>query len=213
MSGAMGIVVLARARGGGREGGYADRWGRLGGRRGRSRLLGIGAAIRSGVLLPRGTVGATIIAAPARRAHGRSSWEPVCDHVPVICRRRSCAVVPEWPAGWRLAVMPDRDRDHRATAAGAWTRSGRDLRHGFCATLCFRHLSSQHHPAGRETGGALAVGEEAEMADAVKAIGHGVKKKAADELSGIKGHRPWPAAMAIVTPTERHLAICHADQT
>ena len=51
------------------------------------------------------------------------------------------------------------------------------------------------------------------MADAVKAIGHGMKKKAADELSGIKGHRPGPTTMAIVTPAERHLAICNADQT
>lgn len=36
------------------------------------------------------------------------------------------------------------------------------------------------------------------MADAVKTIGHSMQKKAADELSSIEGHRPWPAAMAIV---------------
>ena len=50
------------------------------------------------------------------------------------------------------------------------------------------------------------------MTDAMKAIGHCMKKKAADELCGIKGHRSGPATMAIVTPAERHLAICHADQ-
>ncbi|PXW67317.1 hypothetical protein C7964_10736 [Loktanella sp. PT4BL] len=51
------------------------------------------------------------------------------------------------------------------------------------------------------------------MADAVKSVGHGMQKKAADELSRIKGHRPGPTTMAIVAPAERQLAICNADQT
>jgi hypothetical protein len=93
--------------------------------------------------------------------------------------------------------------------AGGWG----SLDCGFGTALGSLCLSGQQRSARREAGSTLSVGEEAEIADAVKAIGHGVKKKAADELSSIEGHRPWPAAMAIVTPTERHLAICHADQT
>ena len=50
------------------------------------------------------------------------------------------------------------------------------------------------------------------MADAVKAVRQGMQKEAPDELSGVERHRPGPAAMAIVTPAERHLAILHADQ-
>ena len=84
---------------------------------------------------------------------------------------------------------------------------------GFDGALDRLHMVGQQCSACCEAGSALPVGEEAEMADAVKAIGYGVKKKAANELCGIKGHRPWPAAMAIVTPAKRHLAICNTDQT
>src|SRR5699024_8517563 len=69
-------------------------------------------------------------------------------------------------------------------------------------------LSFQKGPPG----GALAVGEEAVMADAVKAIRQGMQKETPDELFGFERHPSGPAAMAIVTPAERHLAILHTDQ-
>ena len=120
-------------------------------------------------------------------------------------------------------MIPDGDRDHRATAAGAWAlawalvwalawalvwaRSGRCGHHGF-----LRHVGSQHRLAGRQAGGALAVGEEAVMADAVKAVRQGMQQEAPDELVGIERHAFLLAAMAMVTPAECDFAVFHADE-
>ena len=49
-------------------------------------------------------------------------------------------------------------------------------------------LTIEKLAAKGEFGGALAVGHEAEVADAMEAVGQGVKKEAADELVGGKVH-------------------------
>jgi len=51
-----------------------------------------------------------------------------------------------------------------------------------------------------ELGGAMAVGHEAEVADAVEAVGQRVKKKAANELVGLELHDLCRAVVAIVLP-------------
>src|SRR5271170_1913566 len=64
----------------------------------------------------------------------------------------------------------------------------------------------------RELGGALAVGEEAVVADAMEAIRQGVQQKAPDELIGRKRHDLRLAVMAIILPAEGDLGIGQADQ-
>ena len=64
----------------------------------------------------------------------------------------------------------------------------------------------------RELGGALAVGEEAVVADAMEAVRQGVQQEAADELVGVKRHELGLAVMAIILPAEGDLGVGQADQ-
>ena len=57
----------------------------------------------------------------------------------------------------------------------------------------------------RELGGAVAVGEEAVVADAMEAVRQGVQQEAADELVGVKGHDLGLAVVAIILPAEGDL--------
>ena len=54
---------------------------------------------------------------------------------------------------------------------------------------------------------AMAVGEKAEVADAVEAVGQGVQQEAADELVGVERHDLGLAVMAIVLPAEADPAV------
>ena len=49
---------------------------------------------------------------------------------------------------------------------------------------------------------AMAVGEEAEVSDAVEAVGQGVQKEVADELVRLQPHELGGAALAIIFPGE-----------
>jgi len=51
-----------------------------------------------------------------------------------------------------------------------------------------------------EFGSAMAVGHEAEVADAMEAVGQRVKKEAADELVGLEPHDFCRAVLAVVLP-------------
>ena len=51
-----------------------------------------------------------------------------------------------------------------------------------------------------ELGGAMAVGHEAEVADAMEAVGQRVKQEAADELVGLELHDLCRAVLAVVLP-------------
>jgi hypothetical protein len=53
----------------------------------------------------------------------------------------------------------------------------------------------------------MAVGEEADMADAMEPVGHGVQEKAPDELAGGERHHLGRAAVAVVFPGEADLAV------
>ena len=58
----------------------------------------------------------------------------------------------------------------------------------------------------------MAVGEEAEVADAVEAVWPRVQQEAADELGGMKRHHARRVAMAIIAPAEGDDVIVQADE-
>jgi hypothetical protein len=66
--------------------------------------------------------------------------------------------------------------------------------------------------AKRELGGAMAVGHEAEMADAVEAVGQCVKKEAADELMGFESHDFCRAVLAVILPGEGNMILVECDE-
>jgi len=63
-----------------------------------------------------------------------------------------------------------------------------------------------------EPGGAMAVGEEAVVADAMEAVRQRVKQEAADELVRVERHHLCPSAMTIILPAEPDTIVLHADQ-
>src|SRR6516225_11888985 len=59
---------------------------------------------------------------------------------------------------------------------------------------------------------AMAIAEEAVIADAMEARGQDVKQEAADELIGRDGHDLLPIAVPIVLPAETNGAILDVDE-
>ena len=84
------------------------------------------------------------------------------------------------------------DDAHDAATIGTGRYLGRPLKirtHGRRLAIVWRcPVMIEKFAAKRELGGAMAVGHEAEMADAVEAVGQCVKKEAADELVGFESH-------------------------
>ena len=70
----------------------------------------------------------------------------------------------------------------------------------------------QQLTAEREFGGAVAVGQEAVIADALKAFGQNVQQEAANELVGGERHGLLPVAVAIVFPAKADLALVDVDK-
>ena len=66
--------------------------------------------------------------------------------------------------------------------------------------------------AERKLLGAMAIGEEADVADPVEAVGHGVLQEAADEFVSGERHHLGLAVLAIVFPGEADLAVVEPDQ-
>lgn len=58
----------------------------------------------------------------------------------------------------------------------------------------------------------MAIGKQAVMTNAVKAVGNGVKQKTADKLVGIEGHHLLGAARSIILPTEGNLVVIDPDE-
>ena len=98
---------------------------------------------------------------------------------------------------------------HGQRCAGASARRRSGLSASGSRLFC---CGCQQSAAQVELGGAMAVGEEAIVADAMEAVGQGVQEEAADELVGVERHDLRPAAMAIVPPAERDAFVVHADQ-
>ena len=72
--------------------------------------------------------------------------------------------------------------------------------------------SGQQPAAQFEPGGAMTIGEEAVVADAMEAVGQRVQQEAADELVGVERHDLRLAAVTIIPPAERDPIVGHADQ-
>ena len=59
----------------------------------------------------------------------------------------------------------------------------------------------------------MAVGEEADMADAMETVRYGMKQETPDEFVGSKRHHLGLAVVAIVFPGEVDLAVGEGDET
>src|SRR4051812_2692930 len=70
----------------------------------------------------------------------------------------------------------------------------------------------QQPSAKREPGRAMAVGEEAEVADAVEAGGQDVQEEPAHELGRLERHDLAAAFLAIVLPEEADRVVSHGDE-
>src|SRR5258708_10321637 len=116
------------------------------------------------------------------------------------------------------ATREDLDYDH--PTAAAWTGAGQDARLVRRGGLLLLGLDD----AGRSTeqlacacnvGRAVAIGEQAVVADAVEALGQHVHEEAADELVSCERHRlplVWPVD-AVVLPAEGDAGVVGRDQT
>jgi hypothetical protein len=63
-----------------------------------------------------------------------------------------------------------------------------------------------------ELGSAMAVGHEAEVADAVETVGQHMKQEAANELVGLELHDLCRAVLAIVFPREGDMIVVECDE-
>src|SRR5271165_7021894 len=70
----------------------------------------------------------------------------------------------------------------------------------------------QQIAAERELLAAMAVGKEADVADAMEAVRHGVLQESADEFVGGERHDLGLAVLSIVLPDETDIAIVKSDQ-
>ena len=73
--------------------------------------------------------------------------------------------------------------------------------------LCHIHIWVEVQSAKRKCPSAIAVGEQAEVADLDEARGQDVKQEAADELDRIEGEDLDAVVVFGVAPAEAHLAV------
>ena len=127
----------------------------------------------------------------------------------------SCGGLSGWCAGFQFLAAPEGlDDAHRSTAVGAWLAKGergclcgwRVIELGLFgpeqgSDLCYVGLSSR-------------AGEQAVVADAMKALWQNVDEEAADELSGCQPHDGLAVVGLdpIIFPAERDSVGVGADQ-
>src|SRR5229473_4867524 len=163
-----------------------------------------GACVQSGDLRDRGFDG-------ERNGPRGRNRRPVSEERCCGMAGASRGVIPEGCATGRRARQ-DTEHDHGATAGrasiGPMRRDGiLDLFGGRFLRWRVEQLATE-----RKLGGALAVREEAVVADAMEAVRQGVQQEAPDELIGGKRHELGLAVMAIILPAEGDLGIGQADQ-
>ena len=66
--------------------------------------------------------------------------------------------------------------------------------------------------AEMEKFGTVAVGEQAEVANAHETLGQNMEQKTAQELLGVKSHAARLVAMGVISPTEGDLAFVHGQK-
>lgn len=127
----------------------------------------------------------------------------------------SCGLLPGWRAvHWFLPAPEDFDDAHRAAAARA--RLAQSERYGLSSLLRFlfgRGLHKQTADAG-DGGLAGGAGQQAVVANAVKAVGQDVQQEPADEFAGLEPHHLNPVAALdpVILPSERHSIGIGADR-
>src|SRR6476620_859925 len=102
-------------------------------------------------------------------------------------------------AGWQIACHANdttADRAGRSITVGGRLVGALGDR-GRVAMFGLTH-DLEEGAGERQLGGSMAVGEEAEVADAMEAIGQGVEEEAADELVGGQTHDLGGAVAAVV---------------
>src|SRR6476661_10093468 len=119
----------------------------------------------------------------------------------------SRCVAPErlgWSAGTTEAVSKALDDAHDATTirtgGSLGPRQSVRIHRRWLAIVWRCPLTIEKFAAEGKFGSAMAVGHEAEVADAMEAIGQRVKKEAADELVGLELHDLCRAVLAVVFP-------------
>jgi len=75
-----------------------------------------------------------------------------------------------------------------------------------------RRRRGEQTSAEIELGDAVAIGEKAVVADAVKAFGQSMQQESADELVGRQGHDLGLVVMAIVFPAKGDLIVVDIDE-
>ena len=129
-----------------------------------------------------------------------------------------CVASERWGsrAGAAEAVSKALNDAHDATTIG----TGRNLGPGMSvrstgdgSAIVWRcPLMIEKFAAKGELGGAMAVGHEAEMADAMEAVGQRMKQEAADELVGLELHDLCRAVLAVVLPGEGDMIVVEGDE-
>jgi hypothetical protein len=108
----------------------------------------------------------------------------------------------------------ERDAAHKAATVRAASSVAVDWRLIACGRIDNgvglvgrgRGFAGDQPPAAGEVVVAIAIGEEAVVADAVEAVRQRVEKKAADELGGVERHHFGDAIFAVILPGEADLA-------
>ena len=114
------------------------------------------------------------------------------------------------------SAVEDLDDEHATAAAGTWTRvnawSVDCDRVGFRLLLWWRH-AEQLARLG-DVGGAVAVGEETVMPDAMEALRQHVHQKAPDKLVWVQGHCLLTLRTfdTIIFETKGHAAVVGSDE-
>jgi hypothetical protein len=114
-------------------------------------------------------------------------------------------------------VRDTSDDAHDAAAIGTGWTIGAHLMAGVCGRrldIVWWRLSGigEKGAAEGELGGAVVIGHEAEVTDAMEAVGQRMKQKAANELAGLELHDLGAAVVAIVFPSEGDLGVVEGDQ-
>ena len=141
------------------------------------------------------------------------------------CHERTGVVIasnPDPGAGGRaarLAAAPkDLDNNHAAAAARAWRAMiGRGVRIGCVARrrwIDLRHWGGHQLPGTRNVGLAAGAGQQAVVADAMKALRQNVEQEAPDELVGGERHGavPRPPVAAVILVPEGDAALVKSNE-
>ena len=120
------------------------------------------------------------------------------------CLGSSCVAV-EWPglrSGWIKAAEKLPDKAHDAAAFATGRRVHTRSRLGFCGRCRVGPflLIGQKRSAQSQSGGAVSIGHEAEVSNAMEALRQGVQQEATKELVGRQLHDLCRVVVSVIFP-------------